>query len=126
MKVVYLACPVGAPTVEGIHENLRKAKAWVGWAAHQGVSPVASYIPLAEALLAGGAETADARAMGIACDMAVLAKCDLVWLCGERISAGMRAEAIEALRLDIPVFQVFNRLPFVRPIYWVNMDWVPE
>lgn len=111
MKVVYIACPVGAPTFEGIHENLRKAKAWVGWAARQGVSPVASYIPLCEALLAGGVETSEARELGIACDMAVLAKCDEVWMCGPIVSKGMQEEWLRAEELKIPVWTV----PQVRP-----------
>lgn len=33
----------------------------------------------------------------------VLAACDEFWLCGERLSAGMRAEKVEAERLGIPI-----------------------
>lgn len=106
MKVVYLACPVGAPTVEGIHENLRRAKVWVGWAARQGVSPVAPYIPLVEAFLAAGIPEPEGRALGVKCDMAVLAKCDEVWICGPIVSTGMQAEWVRAEQLGIPVWCV--------------------
>ena len=33
----------------------------------------------------------------------VLAACEEIWLCGERMSAGMKAEEAEAKRLGIPI-----------------------
>ena len=36
----------------------------------------------------------------------VLAACEEIWLCGERMSAGMKAEEAEAQRLGIPIRKV--------------------
>ena len=36
----------------------------------------------------------------------VLAACEEIWLCGKRMSAGMKAEEAEAKRLGIPIRKV--------------------
>lgn len=46
------------------------------------------------------------REIGLNMGLRVLAACDELWLCGERISAGMQAEFQEAKRLGIPVYHV--------------------
>ena len=43
------------------------------------------------------------REVGIQMGLRVLASCDEVWICGERISHGMGCEIAEAERLGIPI-----------------------
>lgn len=101
LLVVYIAHPVSG----NVEENLAAAKQWVAWAAGQGVSPVASYIPLCEVL--DDADPAN-RELGMRCDFAVIERCDEVWLCGGYVSKGMRAEADHAERHGIPVRSIHS------------------
>ena len=43
------------------------------------------------------------REIGIRMGLRVLASCDELWICGERVSLGMSSEIAEAERLGIPV-----------------------
>ena len=43
------------------------------------------------------------RARGTRDDLTILARCDAVWLLGDRISSGMLAEAKEAARLKLAI-----------------------
>jgi hypothetical protein len=97
VKVVYIAHPLGGG--HDRNDNLIHAARWVAWAASQGVAPVADWITLAEQW----DETPENRARGLAIDVALVARCDELWLCGHRISTGMRIEMNEAKRLNIPV-----------------------
>lgn len=83
--LVYIAHPLGdGPDRE---RNLRNATLWCGWAGDQGVAPVAPWITLATIW----PETK--RELGLAIDVAVVARCDALWLVGGRISPGMAIEA---------------------------------
>ncbi len=46
------------------------------------------------------------REAGLKMGRRVLAACEEIWLCGERMSAGMKAEEAEAQRLGIPIRKV--------------------
>ena len=46
------------------------------------------------------------RKIGIQMGLRVLTACDELWLCGSRISTGMRCELAEAKRLGIPVKRI--------------------
>lgn len=99
MKVVYIAHPLNAPTREGIEANRANAAKWCAWAARQGVAPVADWI-----ILTGQwEESAANRELGLRIDLALVARCDAVWLVGGRVSSGMQLEADEARRLGVPV-----------------------
>lgn len=101
MKVVYLAHPLGAgPERE---DNRRRAARWVAWATvHCGVAVVADWIVLSGEL----EETPGNRDLGLACDLALVARCDEVWLTGGRVSPGMAMEAAEARKLGKPVLDL--------------------
>lgn len=86
--VVYLAHPVGAPTVAEVMENLGSARRWLhalvdatDW------SIVASWMPYVETF-----DEDSYRARGLADDLAVVERCDAIVLVGGRISQGMRIE----------------------------------
>lgn len=95
MKVVYVAHPLGHG--EGREANRRNASAWVARIADLGVAPVADWIILS------GEWAEDRRDEGLAIDMALVARCDEVWLVGGRVSPGMAAEAATAKVLGKPV-----------------------
>lgn len=95
MKLVYIAHPLGhGPDREA---NRERAARWVAWAADQGVAPVADWIILS------GQWSEDRRDDGLAIDFALIERCDEVWLCGDRVSPGMLAEANHASGVNVPV-----------------------
>jgi hypothetical protein len=107
-KVVYIAHALGAgPDRES---NRAKASRWVAWAAEtQGVAPVADWI-----ILSGQWDESHRDFTGLriylelpaSIDVALVARCDEVWLCGGRVSPGMTVEGKEAKRLGKPVFDL--------------------
>lgn len=92
-RVVYLAHPVGAPTVEGIRANLARAKRWL-WALRNATewSICAPWIPSVEAVIDMGGDEAVERVRGLADDVAVVERCDALVGCGGRWSSGMTEE----------------------------------
>ena len=73
------------------------------YAAAQGCTPVAVHLLYPQFLDDGVPQEREA---GLKMGRRVLAACDEFWLCGERLSAGMRAEKAEAERLGIPIRRV--------------------
>ena len=103
LPVVYIAHPVSGD----VETNLAAAARWVRWAAvHMGVAPVAPYIEMCAAMDDSDPEE---RAIGMRADHAILAKCDEVWLCGDRISEGMIGERDLANDLGIPVHRYTSK-----------------
>lgn len=99
LPVVYIAHPVSGD----VEANLASAARWVRWAAvRMGVAPVAPYITFCAVL--DDDDEAD-RALGMRCDLAILRKCDEVWLCGERVSEGMAGERDHAHANGIRVYR---------------------
>lgn len=96
-RVVYIAAPLSAPTLEGIEENRRRAARWVAWAALLGVAPSATWIVLT------GELDESHRELGLAVDCALVERSDRVWLVAGRISSGMEMEAGHARRHGIRV-----------------------
>jgi hypothetical protein len=93
MKVVYLAHPLSAPTHKGIQENLARAKRWYRWACDTfpEYAFVANWILNCEVYDDANAEH---RRKGIERNLAVIEKCDELWLVGARISSGMEEEGM--------------------------------
>lgn len=106
LKVVYLAHQLGAG--HDREANRQRAMLWVAWAtlAHP-VAVVADWITLSGVL----AETPANREIGLASDLALVARCDEVWLVGGRVSPGMELEAAEARRLGKPVIDLTHLGP---------------
>ena len=98
-KLVYIASPY-AGDVEG---NVAFAKAACRYAAAKGDTPVAVHLMYPQFL---DDRVPKEREAGLKMGRRVLAVCEEIWLCGEKLSAGMRAEKAEAERLGIPIRQV--------------------
>ncbi len=98
-KLVYIASPY-AGDVEG---NVTFAKAACRYAAAQGCTPVAVHLMYPRFL---DDRVPKEREAGLKMGRRVLAACEAIWLCGERMSAGMKAEEAEAQRLGIPIRKV--------------------
>lgn len=96
MKLVYICSPYAGD----IEKNVRFARAACLYAAEHGCAPVAVHLLYPQLL--DDAIPAQ-REIGIQMGLRVLASCDELWICGERISLGMSCEITEAERLGIPV-----------------------
>ena len=95
MKLVYICSPYAG----NIEKNVRFARAACLYAAEHGCAPVAVHLLYPQIL--DDAIPAQ-REIGIRMGLRVLASCDELWICGERISHGMSCEIAEAERLGIP------------------------
>jgi hypothetical protein len=95
-KVVYIAHPLGAgPDRE---QNRRNAARWAAWAAViEEASPVCDWIVLS------GELSEDHRELGLACDLALVERCDELWLVGGRVSPGMALERDHAIACGVVV-----------------------
>lgn len=89
MLAVYLACPFTAPTLEGREENRRRAAKWAAWLWRQGFAVECSWLILTGEL----EETPENRELGLRSDCEQVKRCDVMVLCGPRISGGMLREA---------------------------------
>ena len=98
-KLVYIASPY-AGDVEG---NVAFAKAACRYAAAKGYTPVAVHLMYPQFL---DDRVPKEREAGLKMGRRVLAVCEEIWLCGKRMSAGMKAEEAEAKRLGIPIRKV--------------------
>lgn len=92
MIQVYLAHQLSAPTREGIDNNRRKAAEWAAWLWRQGFSVECSWIVCTGIL----EETLENRRLGLKSDCEQVRRCDVMVLCGPRISSGMLEEAAVA------------------------------
>ncbi len=102
MTLVFLAHPVGAPTLIEHRANLARAKRWLAFLIrafpqHAFTMPYLQYCEVLDD------SDADDRARGIAMDRVVLRRCDELWLIGGRISRGMNDELEYATEHEIPV-----------------------
>lgn len=95
LRVVYLAHPVGAETVEGVAANLARARRWYRWACDHfdDCAFIANWIIDVEVYPGADAGpervTNMQRIRGLRRDDAVIDACDEVWLVGGEISSGM-------------------------------------
>lgn len=103
MRVCYIACPIGAPTKEGVTANVERAKRWLRFL--QKTFPerafVAPYLDWIE--VCGDADDKpEDRERGLRRDCAVVARCDEFWPvgCGAGgMSKGMTRELASAGRV---------------------------
>ena len=103
---IYICSPCRADTAEGVINNMKAARVYmlysyiyfqgVPWAPH-------AYLPV---MLNDNFE--DEREIALSFGTRLLMDCDLMLVCGDRLSEGMYGEIIAAIKNNIPV-QVFNR-----------------
>lgn len=105
MRVVYVAHPLGEEVVQR-EANRQLAQQYVGAIAAGGCAPIADWITISRAW---GDE--DRRKEGLEIDVTLVERCDELWLCGPRVSPGMRVEAIRALEKGIVVRDMTELAP---------------
>lgn len=95
MKNVYICAPLGGD-IEG---NLKNALRYTRFALEQGVAPVTPHF-YAECL---DDNNPAERKIGRTAGLSLLLFCDEMWVFGETISAGMRAEIEQCKALNIRI-----------------------
>ena len=96
MKLVYICSPYAGD----IEANVCFARTACLYAAEHGCAPVAVHLLYPQLL---DDNIPAQREIGIQMGLRVLASCDELWICGERISHGMSCEIVEAVQLGIPI-----------------------
>lgn len=97
--LVYIASPLSGD----VEKNLEFARKACRFAIEQEVTPFAPHLLYTQML--DDNSPAD-RQLGIEMGSQMLGLCDELWLCGDRISAGMAGEKDLAEQLGIPVRQI--------------------
>ena len=100
---VYVASPLRAETPEEVEKNLDFAKMASRYCALLGKIPFTPHLYFTQFLRD---EVNAERLLGMKLGQCVLPDCDELWVCGDTISEGMRAEIVLANREDIPVHYV--------------------
>ncbi len=107
MKVIYMAHPLGNGPDREV--NLQNAAAWAAWiSVTYRVAVVADWIVLASVL------SEYWREHGLKVDLALVERCDEVWLVGGRVSPGMQIESEHAKSKGKPV-EDLTRLGYAAP-----------
>jgi len=108
---VYICSPYRGRTENEIAGNVRDAIRYSQQAAKQGYLPICPHIYLTQFLNDG---KPDERKLGLAMGLELLRDCRELWVCGERVSEGMKNEIAEAKRLGITV-KHFESQEEIRP-----------
>ena len=98
MKKVYVCAPIGG----NIEENLKKVKTYTEYALRCGTAPV---VPHFYALCLDDNDPKD-REIGLAAGLSLLWFCDELWLFGDTVTEGMRAELQFCKNLNIRVRKI--------------------
>ena len=88
-SLVYIASPYAGET----EDNISRAKGYCRFAVSKGVIPLAPHL-LYPQFMDDGDE--DQRTLGLRFAIALLCRCDELWVFGEKISAGMAKEIEKA------------------------------
>ena len=98
MKIVYLAHPVAGD----VESNLERAKRWMKWVEthHPSFAVIADWIIECQIWDDSNPEH---RAAGFRRNLAIIERCDELWLVGPRVSSGMAKERDHALRFGLRV-----------------------
>lgn len=107
IQAIYIAHPLGpdGPTREWNRQN---AARWCGW-----ISKTFRVATVADWIVLSGVwdEAPENRELGLSLDLALVARCDAVWMVGKNVSLGMAMEATEAARLGKPVLDFTGATP---------------
>jgi len=104
VRVIYLAHPVAGD----VKANLASARRWIRWIVdnYTDIAICAPRIPYVESLRD---ECVQDRLRGTRDDLEILARCDEVWLVGDRVSSGMEAEKTVAMKLGKPILDLTGK-----------------
>lgn len=107
MKIVYIAHPISGD-IEANLADLRRIVRKINLE-HERIVPL---VPYCADIVSLDDNNPTERARGIANDVAVLQSGIIqeVWLTGERISKGMAAEVGLAVKMNIPIVDLINKL----------------
>jgi hypothetical protein len=97
MRVAFMAHPVSGD----VRENLKKARAWMRWI-EDGNNVVVCANWILECEIWDDADP-EQREAGMRRGLAVIERCDEIWLVGPRISEGMRLELEHARKRGLAV-----------------------
>jgi hypothetical protein len=103
MKLVFIAHPVRgdvAGNLEKVKQLVRKASLY-----YSEITPIAPYYLYCNAL---DDNDEHEREFGMIQSRFVLTKCDELWLCGDRISKGMKEEIKTAKEYNIPIINMIK------------------
>lgn len=95
-KLVYIASPYAGDA----EKNIIRAQEYCKKAIREGTAPVAVHLFYPDLLDDSNVKE---REQGMSLGIRVLTSCDEMWVCGERISAGMEQELEQAQQMGIPV-----------------------
>lgn len=104
--MVYICSPLSAPTKEALRANMEQARNYMQLVSQsfrcRAVAPHA-YLPelLDDTVLWE-------RKLGLAFGLILLEKCQVLLVCGNRISKGMENEITRAKKLDIPIYTLLS------------------
>ena len=101
MKKVYVCAPLGG----NIEQNLKKVKTYTEYALRCGTAPV---VPHFYALCLDDNNPKD-REIGLAAGLSLLWFCDELWLFGDTVTDGMRAELQFCKNLNIRVRKITEK-----------------
>lgn len=104
-KNIYICSPLKADTIEGIFNNMEKARRYMFYA--QSNLDVAAHAPHAYLPIILNDNIPSERATALQFGLNVLDKCDELYVCGDRISNGMRNEISYAAKHNIKI-RTFN------------------
>jgi len=99
-KLIYVCSPVKGKNKEEVKENILKAKVYCKMLLFWGHIPLAPHVAF-DGILDDNIQQERERALQIGLEL--VKRCDEVWVFGDRISEGMRAEIELAKKLGIPV-----------------------
>lgn len=105
MKLVYIASPLrgDSPSAEDYGKNIRQAAEYCEKACSLGVIAFAPHLYFTQFY---NDTIAEEREKGLEMGLAMLEKCEELWVMGNSISRGMRGEIAYAKELGIPIHHV--------------------
>lgn len=111
MKIVYIAHCIGAPTKEGIEQNLADLRRIVRWI-NLTFPEVVPFVPYYADIVSMDDNIPEERERGIKNDKAILESGIVreLWLTGPRLSAGMIAERNIALIEQIEIVDLIGNI----------------
>ena len=98
-RMIYICSPYAGNT----EENIAFARQACGYAIRQGAVPLAPHLLYPQIL---NDSVLEERETGIRLGLEILERCEEFWICGDRMSAGMKREAAYAKARGIPVRRI--------------------